>query len=477
MRQQKTTLHFYINRYIVPVFLCLFLKTYVSAQPFTGVGFQLKLSDNGRYLVDKNNKPFLIKEISAWGIIQALPEADEAAFIDSIKLKGFNTMLVSIISYDTRFAGGPPNWQGIAPFNTQWDFSTYNTAYFEHVDRFLQMAAKNSMLVLLVPCYLGYKDDAKQGWWNELMDEHNSPAKSRQYGEFIGNRYKNFGNIIWVAGGDNNGLEPIYSHLNNIITGIKAFDKQHLWTGHFNAEPGSGWPSNSALYGKYIDIDGLYDFTEATLGDHIAQYACELDHYGKGKMIFQLDQSYEHDIPHGPDNENYQWIRRKNYDGLLSGCAGTSFSPGQKDNQCYVFTNWRPLMSTTGMRQVSYCFDIFASRDWYKLVPVDKNSGIVSNRGEYDSLDYVCAARTADSATLMAYLPVGGSVTIDLKAIAGKEAIAWWYDVRGGTPVIIGSYTNKESKTFTAPTKEDWLLVIDDAGAKLPAPGNALASH
>src|ERR1700740_2536252 len=130
--------------------------------------FPVKVSANGKYLVDSHNKPFLIKEISGWGLIQALSEKDEAAFIDSVKKKGFNTLMVSIISYDTRFAGGPPNWQGVSPFKVKWDLSTYDTAYFAHADRFLRMAQQKGMLVLLVPCYLGYKGDVNQGWWGRV---------------------------------------------------------------------------------------------------------------------------------------------------------------------------------------------------------------------------------------------------------------------------------------------------------------------
>ena len=55
-----------------------------------------------------NTSLFCSKEISAWGLIQALSEKDAAAFTDSVKRKGFNTLLVSIISDDTRFAGDPP---------------------------------------------------------------------------------------------------------------------------------------------------------------------------------------------------------------------------------------------------------------------------------------------------------------------------------------------------------------------------------
>jgi hypothetical protein len=247
----------FFRRFRAPVFVCalsLLLCSAASAQQ--SAGFPLKLSSNNRYLTDSKNKPFLIKEISAWGLIQAVSEADESAYLDSIKKKGFNTVMVSIISYDTRFAGDPPNWQGISPFNTKWDFSTYNSTYFEHADRFLRMAAEKGILVLLVPCYLGYKGDPNQGWWPKLLSSTNTVEKSYKYGKFLGERYKDFSNIIWIAGGDNSGAGELYAHMDTIIKGIKHFDKEHLWTGIF--ESTNTWSTSDTLYAKYIDIDGLY---------------------------------------------------------------------------------------------------------------------------------------------------------------------------------------------------------------------------
>src|SRR6185437_8778820 len=162
--------------------------------------------------------------------------------------------------------------------------------------------------------------------------------------------------------------------------------------------------------------------------------------YGKGKMIFQLDQSYEHDIPHGNDNENPQWIRRKNYDGLLSGCAGTSFCPGEKDNPEYVLKNWRPLMNTAGMYQAMNCFNLFGSRKWQLLVPDTTNKIITGGRDRYGSINYACAAKTADRSTYIAYLPLGGTLTVNLNAFHLKKVKAWWYDPRNGKAQLIGTF-------------------------------------
>lgn len=433
--------------------------------------FPLKLNRNEKYLTDAKNQPFLIKEISAWGLIQALSEKDEAAFIDSVKRKGFNTLLVSLISNDARFAGGPPNWQGVPPFTTKGDFSTYNSAYFDHADNFLHMAGDKGMLVLLVPCYLGYKGDKTQGWWPQLLSSDNSIAKSRAYGEFLGKRYKGFTNIVWVAGGDNKGDSTLNAHMENIIQGIEESDTRHLWTGHFESKQGTNWSTDNELYAKYIDIDGLYDFVEPDLGKDAPQYKTELKRYGKGKPIFQLDQSYEHDIPHAADNENPLWIRRKNYDGLLSGCAGTSFCPGQKDNPEYTLKNWQPLMNTEGMTEAQFCFNLFQSRNWSRLVPDTTDAIITEGRGKFGAINYVCAAQTSNHSTYIAYLPLGGIVSVNLDSLHVKNIKAWWYDTRNGISTPIGTFAAHGTKEFNAFTSEDWVLVLDDAALKMGPPG------
>jgi hypothetical protein len=292
------------------------------------------------------------------------------------------------------------------------------------------------------------------------LSANNSPEKSKLYGQFLGKRYKDFTNIIWEAGGDNSGTGPLYPHMNNIILGIKEFDKKHLWTGHFESAQGTNWSSGNALYSKYIDIDGLYDFTESALGHDAPQYKTELQKYGKGKMIFQLDQSYEQDIPHGPDNEDYQIIRRKNYDGLLSGCAGTSFSPGQKDNQCYTFTNWRPLMSTKGMQEMAYCFNFFDSLPWYNLAPDTGNCIITSGRGTIDSIDYVCAAKDEDEQFYIAYLPTKRPIKLVTAHALGNAGTAWWYNPRNGEKTEIRFKRDKKVVFLSPPSAGDWVLLI-----------------
>jgi hypothetical protein len=58
-------------------------------------------------------------------LIRALSEKDESDFLDSIKKKGFNTVMTSVISNaPSQMGGNPPYWQGVSPFNIKQDFST-----------------------------------------------------------------------------------------------------------------------------------------------------------------------------------------------------------------------------------------------------------------------------------------------------------------------------------------------------------------
>ena len=73
--------------------------------------------------------------------------------------------------------GNPPYWQGVAPFNVQWDFSTPNEIYSKHVDNIFKMAEAKGFLVMALPFYMGYRTDPSQGWWDELLDKNNECFK------------------------------------------------------------------------------------------------------------------------------------------------------------------------------------------------------------------------------------------------------------------------------------------------------------
>jgi len=53
-----------------------------------------------------------------------------------------------------------------------------------------------------------------------------------RYGQWIGNRYKDYPNIIWINGGDREGGGNNFPVWNALGEGIKSVDKNHLMTYH-----------------------------------------------------------------------------------------------------------------------------------------------------------------------------------------------------------------------------------------------------
>jgi hypothetical protein len=202
--------------------------------------------------------------------------------------------------------------------------------------------------------------------------------------------------------------------------------------------------------------------------DQGPQYVSELKQYKKGKMIMQLDQSYEHTKPYYADNENYQWMRRKVYDGLLSGCAGTSFGSGEIGNSCVSFKNWKPLMNTQGMRFISHCLSLFETLPWQDLVPDEGTDIIYSGRGEFKSIDYVCAAQTRDKKYYVVYLPKGQTLYLNVKKMSGNPMRMHWFNPRTGASLKMGVAETREEFGVVPPSEEDWVLVFDNDKSFVP---------
>src|SRR6266581_3747356 len=164
-----------------------------------GTLFPLHTEAGKRYLVDAAGNPFLMLGESPQAMIGNLTEAEAELFLVNRKSHGFNTVWVNLLcaSYTGCKADGT-TFDSIAPFTIGNDLSTYdlsapNEAYFARADRMLQLAAKYGFLVIL--------DPAETGSWLSVL-QSNGLAKSRAYGQYLGTRYKNFPNIVWMSGND-----------------------------------------------------------------------------------------------------------------------------------------------------------------------------------------------------------------------------------------------------------------------------------
>jgi hypothetical protein len=185
----------------VTVFALAALGVLATEQATHAATLPVKLSLNGRYLVDQNGAPFFLHGDTAWSLLVALNQEESERYLEDRRQRGFTAIIVNLIEH--KFTAHPPNNRnGDGPFLTSGDFSTPNEAYFRHADWVIKKAEEKGLLVFLFPCYLGY-GGGNEGFWKEL--NANEARKSRDYGRFLGTRYRRFTNIIWVHGGRQSG--------------------------------------------------------------------------------------------------------------------------------------------------------------------------------------------------------------------------------------------------------------------------------
>lgn len=409
--------------------------------------YPLRVGPDHRHLVDTAGKPFLIQGDAAWSLISGLMRDEVDRYLDARREQGFNSIIVNLIEHKFR---GPVNRYHEGPFLTPGDFSTPNERYFEYADWVIRRAGEKGFQVFLAPVYLGYIG-TDEGWIEETLA--NGPEKCRAWGRYVGRRYRGFDNLVWLIGGDRN-PEKARGDIDAVVAGIKEFDTRHIFSAHCH-------PENSAV-DQYKD-DGWLDLnTTYTYG--IVHRKLLADYDRTPVMPFVLiETTYE-----GEHNASEVQIRRQAWWAMLCGATGQFL--GNRPIWGF-FPGWESALETVGAKDMNRVTALLASRAWYDLVPDEKHEVVLDGLGEFNGLDYLAAARTADGSTIIAYLPSSRTFTVDLTKVSGRSAKGWWYNPRTGAAAEAGEFSTSSKHRFTPPAEGDWVLVLDDASRGLPAPG------
>lgn len=391
-----------------------------AAQPIPQ--FPLRISSNKKYLVDASGSPFLIHGDTAWSLIAQLNREDAELYLHDRQTRGFNAILVNLLEH--RFStNAPANAYGDTPFLVTGDFGTPNEAYFAHAEWVLQRAQEKGILVLLAPAYLG-AGGGNEGWYRAMLG--NGPEKLREYGEYLGNRFRAYPNILWTHAGDYNPTQK--DLVQAIAEGIRAVDPRALHTAH--SAPGTAaldyWAGE-----PWLHINNVYTY------DPVYSSALAQNSRPSAMPFILIESAYENE--HGAAELR---IRTQAYHALLSGAAGQIFG----NNPIWHFdgpglysapVKWQDALSSRGSQSMTHLLKLFSSLEWWKLEPDFPNrllagshwSTINNGAGHNQPV----AARAHDGSFALVYLPQARTVAIDLSQLAGPRISARWYDPAGGT--------------------------------------------
>jgi hypothetical protein len=452
-----------------------------SAAGRTGAAavFPLAVSPGQRYLVDAAGRPFFIQGDAAWSLIAGLTREEVDFYLDDRRARGFNTVLVSLI--ETRFAiNAPANAYGELPFHNQLfetfaaiadllpsetlrkygtlaatlfaDYGAPNEDYFAHADWVLRRAEEKGFLVLLTPSYTGY-NGGTQGWYRAMVA--NGTDRLRQYGEFLGRRYRDFANIIWVHAGDYD--PPQKDLVRAIAEGIRKFDPRALHTAH-------GAPETAAIEywqgESWLQINNVYTYGPVC-PSVLEQYA------GPQRLpLFLIESAYENE-----HEVTERRLRTQAYHALLCGAAGQVFG----NNPVWHFSGpglypapvtWREALDSGGARSMTHLRALLAGMPWWLLEPDADHSLLVDGSGPEEQ--QAVAARATDRSLAVVYVPGSREFTVDLEKLAGPRVAARWYDpahgrfsMVEGSPFAAAGPHRFSPEPDNGSGADDWVLVLE----------------
>ncbi|HET7106190.1 MAG TPA: DUF4038 domain-containing protein [Candidatus Acidoferrum sp.] len=445
----------------------------------------MTLDPTGRFILNSvSNRPVFIIGDSAWSLQGQLSDEEIELYLADRESKGFNLIVMELV--ENYYSNHPPqDAYGNVPFNGS-DFTNQNPAYWLRVDRTISRAAAHGITILADPAFVGFDCKGTKGGY--CQSYHSSSKEVIQgYGEFLGSRYKDVSNIIWLIGGDANPEDTdLQSKLYALAKGIRTKDPAHLMTTE-------NYRGTSSLdiwsEAAWLDINALYLKPTEILPKTAAAYT-------KDRLpIFLLEDWYE-----GSNSLSDLDIRKQGYWAVLSGCTlGRVFGNYAIWNFSWTTETkdpWRAQLDSPGSAGQSNLGKLFRSREHWKLVPDADHEVLTAG---YDprpwfslvkewmrswlyqvpfrlSSNASVAARSSDGQTIIVYIPGGSAATasIDMGKIADplSRANCWWFNPRDASTRFIGIFPTQGIQKFTPPENNDWALVIDSQAAKLASPGS-----
>jgi hypothetical protein len=450
--------------------------------------YPLKASANNRYLVDQNNVPFLLVGDSPQALIGNLSQMEAAFFMENRRRHGINALWINLLcNGGTGCNADGTTFDGVAPFTTGNDLSTPNPAYFDRADSMINLAAANGMVVLLNPI-------ETIGWLTALRA--NGVHKAFAFGQYLGDRYKNFPNIIWMHGNDFQSWQNANDDalVQAVARGIRSVDSNHIHTVELNYLTSGSLEDQS--WAPLIELNAAYTY--------FPTYAQVLTEYNRRnfKPIFMVEANYEFEHNSGTDGGSTQNLRRQEYWTMLSGATGQLYG------SAYTWRlqkGWKTNLDTPGVIQLRYMKNLFVSKKWHELIPDQTHKVVTYGYGGYLCLvgkvladvgkkpnfmltfllrikkyttvgsittnTCATAARTSDGALVMAYLPSIRTITVDMSKLASKATARWYDPTRGAYADIDGSpFANTGDRSFTPPGNNssgdgDWVLVLEALAA------------
>jgi hypothetical protein len=467
---------------------------------------RLRISDNKRYFIKADGRPFVWLADTAWTMPQRLKWDDVDFYMNKRKVQGFTVL--QIVALDPEQDVEMRNPAGVKALINDNPL-TPDERYFNYLDWIIDQAEVYGFYVLLLPAWgqLIVGDNWRGQTFAKTIHEENAYA----YGRWIGDRYKDRANILWCLGGDR---QPIHrgidyrniwrSMAEGLAKGITGLDLKYnepnvIWqelliTYHACHEAETGLCST---FSYWNDEEAWISFIMLQSGHGLKPKNYELVKHEYDRAltmpVWDGEPAYEMMPTSWPviTGLHDDWIVRKRaYWSLLAGSFGHTYGHStiwcmisEKEKNKFRSLSWFEALDCPGAGQIKILRDFLESRDLSTCVPAQDILLQQSQRADEDQDHHNQAARQADGQFICVYFPSGGQETIDVSSLQSDHCARWWFNPRDGQCYLDSDTTtdkpaviklDQPKLTVTSPTAGshlDWLLVID-RDISLPKPGN-----
>jgi hypothetical protein len=446
---------------------------------------RLKVSENKRFIVKEDGSPFFYLGDTAWELFHRLNREEADRYLKNRAAKGFTVIqAVALAELDGL---NDPNPYGHKPLIDNDPTKPAikdgaNNDYWDHVDYIINRAESLGLYIGLLPTW-GDKWNQGKGIGPEIFN----PDNAETYGQWLGSRYKNSSNIIWILGGDRDVANDTHKEIiRRMASGIKKGDGTHLITFHPRGGHGSSvwfhnddWLDfNMRQNGHTVEYQPRYEATKADYDLNPIKPVIDGEPIYEDHPVSFKASEFGHSVATD--------VRRPLYWDLFSGAFGHTYGhhsvwqmwqPGRKPINNPLMP-WYEALDQPGAGQMIYARRLVESRPFLTRIP--DNSIIVSSNIPTSipgtGIKRFVATRDSSGSYAMVYVPTGRAFKVKLDYIPGNRINAWWYNPRTGEATLIGRFPKTAEREFISPTKGedmDWILVVDDAAKNFPAPGRA----
>ena len=435
----------------------------------------LKVSSNGRFFTQNNDKPFFWLGDTAWLLFKKCSRQETISYLNTRKKQGFNVVQVMIL-HDLKNTKNYYGNEAIIDSDVSKpivkhgnDFNNSNEYdYWDHVEWVIDEAAKRNIFMALVPI-----------WGSNVKANLVNVFQAKTYIEFLTNRFKNKTNIIWLNGGDLRGDDHL--EIWNVIgKTLRENDKNHLITFH---------PRGRTMSSEWFHNENWLDFNMFQSGHR--NYAQDISpeekhHFGEDnwryaeteynlkpiKPTLDGEPSYEN-IPQGlHDPKQLRWndddVRRYAYWSVFAGCAGFTYGEnsvmqfykkGELNPAYGAEIDWRDSIKSAGANQVKYLKKLILSKPYFERIPANY---LIANQGE--RYNYIAATKGTNYAFFYTY--TGRIINVFMEKLSSKNTKYSWFNPRNGVITKKGMISSKGMKSFDPPGIEqagnDWVLILEN---------------